>query len=187
MSGIAKLLEAEGYKTFLPQRDGLELTVCADLLAKRGLDKEKAVRALSRAIFALDVYQVIEECSGIVVNLNGRVPDEGAVSEAAIAWAEGKAIVGFKADGRSAFLGQDNPLVAGLFDFKLCDDMTQIVPMFRRAFASHHSQEDRKASRRHQLRHCLTLGERIWNALNSRDKFDQVAVVLSEASAISDR
>jgi hypothetical protein len=35
-----------------------------------------------QAIFALDVYQVLVSCEGTVVNLNGRVPDEGPSSKA---------------------------------------------------------------------------------------------------------
>lgn len=46
--------------------------------------------------------------------MNGRVPDEGAVSEAAMAFAVGHPVVIYKNDARSLVGGKDNPLVAGL-------------------------------------------------------------------------
>ncbi len=85
MAELAECLEASGYETFLPQRDGIELVPCVAALVEAGMTKAKASEALSKAIFALDVYQVLVECEATVVNLNGTVPDEGAVSEAAIA------------------------------------------------------------------------------------------------------
>ena len=105
MAALAGTLEEAGYETFLPQRDGLELTKCVAALVAKGLPPSSANRAMSEAIFALDVYQVLHGCDIVVANLNGRVPDEGTVSEAAIAWSRGKPVVGYKADTRSAFGG----------------------------------------------------------------------------------
>jgi len=180
MAQVARALEDAGFRTFLPQRDGLELTRCLDALTEKGFEKEQAADMLCEAIFALDVYQLLEGCHGIVVNLNGRVPDEGAVSEAAMAWTEGKAIVGYKADGRSAFVGRDNPLVAGLFDFKMCHSVRELVPAMRIALSAAKSQEERKSRRRRQIECYLTLGERLSAALQNKDKADSVARILFE-------
>ena len=103
MLQISEALEEAGFDTFLPQRDGLELSKCVDELVREGMTVEEAGRLMAEAIFALDVYQVLEGCHMLVANLNGRVPDEGAVSEAAIAWARGKPVIAYKADMRSAF------------------------------------------------------------------------------------
>ena len=127
MRQIAQALEGAGFETFLPQRDGLELTKCVDELVRIGYGSERASRLISEAIFALDVYQVLRGCDAIVANLNGRVPDEGTVSEAAMAWARGQLVVGYKADTRTAHRGQDNPLVAGLFGFRLCPTIQDAV------------------------------------------------------------
>lgn len=181
MSEIAQALEEAGFDTFLPQRDGLELTVCVEALARKGIDRHIAARMISRAIFALDVYQVLEACDAIVVNLNGRVPDEGAVSEAALAWCEGKAVVGYKADGHAAFHAGDNPLVAGLFDFNLCGSVGEVVPAINHSLTAHKTQQQRKSDRRQQIASCLTLGEQIWRALQRPDRVDSVARVLAEA------
>jgi len=131
MQELASHLERASFATFLPQKDGLELTTCMDRLVEMGYSAEDAAKMMSEAIFALDVYQVLEACDAVVANLNGRVPDEGAVSEVAMAWARGKVVVGYKADGRSVFAGQDNPLVAGLFKFRLCKSLEEVVLALR--------------------------------------------------------
>jgi nucleoside 2-deoxyribosyltransferase len=46
--------------------------------------------------------------------MNGRVPDEGAVAEAGIAFAIGKPVVLYKNDYRSTFSGKDNSMLLGL-------------------------------------------------------------------------
>ncbi len=127
MLAIASALEEAGFATFLPQRDGLELTRCAEKLVSIGFAPGDASRMMTEAVFALDVYQVLYSCSVIIANLNGRVPDEGTVSEASMAWARGKPVVGYKTDSRTAFAGQDNPLVSGLFGFALCHSIAELV------------------------------------------------------------
>jgi hypothetical protein len=118
MASIARVLEGAGHATFLPQRDGLE--VLAMRLATLPLARSAALgfadRLMRRAIFAVDVYQLVEGCDAIVWNLNGRVPDEGAVVEATLAFATAKPLVAYKDDARSVFDGQDNPMLTGLFD-----------------------------------------------------------------------
>jgi hypothetical protein len=88
-------------------------------LVRAGYPLEVAQWMARQAIFALDVYQVLVSCEGTVVNLNGRVPDEGAAVEGAMVWTAGKAVVLFKDDARSKIDGLDNHLVAGLGGFRL--------------------------------------------------------------------
>lgn len=177
MQELARALEDAGFATFLPQRDGLELARCRELLVSRGYSCEHANRVLSEAIFALDVYQVLEGCDAVVVNLNGRVPDEGAVSEAAMAWARGKVVVGYKADMRTTFAGQDNPLVVGLFQFRLCSDLKMVVTvvsdgMRRRGLGQV------AASRESEISSHLALGGALWAALQEgRDVERLIALV----------
>ena len=181
MRELAEALEAAGYATFLPQRDGLELTKVVEVLMEQGMEPGLASDVTARAIFALDVYQVIDQCEAIVVNLNGRVPDEGAVSEAAIAWCHGKVTVGYKSDSRSVFLGRDNPLVAGLFDFSLYESCEAVVEAVGLGLASS-SAGTRKGSRNEQIARYLELGGRIWSAAGSEDRVARIAeVLLSDA------
>jgi hypothetical protein len=66
--------------------------------------------------------------------MNGRVPDEGAVAEAAMAWMAGKGIVLYKSDSRSVIQGDDNELVLGLGGFVKVSTVPEIAYAFRQLF-----------------------------------------------------
>ncbi|MBI4957680.1 MAG: nucleoside 2-deoxyribosyltransferase [Myxococcales bacterium] len=119
MNAIAKVLEGEGYTTFLPHRDGLEAYLLRFGRGGVGLGAAIASSAglrarVDEAIFALDVYELVERCAGVVCNLDGRVPDEGMIVEASLAYATGKALVLFKDDARAPFGGYDNAMLTSL-------------------------------------------------------------------------
>lgn len=100
---ITKVLESHGYQVFLPQRDGIE---AAKL-------KGKSEEELTKIIFELDEREV-KKADIIFMNLDGRVPDEGACVELGIAYASGKRCYAFKTDTRSIELGMDvNPMITG--------------------------------------------------------------------------
>ena len=102
---LTKLLEAHGYKVFLPQRDGFE---AAQLTGKS--DEE-----LTKMIFEKDVSEILK-ADIIFMVLDGRVPDEGACVELGIAYASNKRCYGVKTDTRSAEMNLDlNPMIAGCF------------------------------------------------------------------------
>lgn len=179
MTLLASALEHGGFETFLPHRDGLELTACVDKLTRGGLTKDRANGIMSEAIFALDVFQVLKGCDIIVANLNGRVPDEGTVSEAAIAWSRGKPVIGYKTDSRTAFGGQDNPLVVGLFDFDLCDSAQQIVARAKAIVRLGICPEARTHAREEEIASRLQLGSAIWQALSGDRGVESVVEILS--------
>lgn len=178
MADIASYMEKSGYATFLPQRDGLELTKCVELLIEGGSRADEANDLMSRAVFALDVYQVLHGCSIVVVNLNGRVPDEGAVSEAAMAWARGKAVIGYKADSRSAFSGQDNPLVTGLFDFNLCSTLEEVGEAVAKTAADAGNSPAPERQREEEISSLEHLGCEIWGILRAGGDVSKVVQVL---------
>ena len=100
---MTHLLEEFGYEVFLPQRDGEE----AALL------EGKTEEELTELIFGLDAGKV-READVLFMNLDGRVPDEGACVELGIAFACGKRCYGFKTDTRAAERGLDlNPMISG--------------------------------------------------------------------------
>ena len=100
---ITKLLEEFGYQVFLPQRDGIE-----GALLEGKTDEE-----LVEIIFPLDVDEVTK-ADIIFMNLDGRVPDEGACVELGLAYAMGKRCYGFKTDTRSVEHVMDlNPMISG--------------------------------------------------------------------------
>ncbi|OPY37531.1 MAG: Nucleoside 2-deoxyribosyltransferase [Methanoregula sp. PtaU1.Bin051] len=82
---VSAFFNERKYATFLPRRDGLLL---ADLLA-RGMTEEEALER----IFAPDV-ETIAGCDLSLINLDGRVPDEGACMELGIAFAQKSAASG---------------------------------------------------------------------------------------------
>ena len=95
MERIAAVLEADGFETFLPHRDGVEAYVMNQLnnpFSNSYLFKP-VKKAVNKAIFALDIYQITERCNYFVFNMNGRVPDEGGVVETAVAFAYGKPLL----------------------------------------------------------------------------------------------
>jgi len=147
MAELAEAIERAGWGTFLPQRDGI---LCEQLSGK--ID----VELLDEIVFAIDLYNVVHRCSALVVNLNGRVPDEGAIVEAAVAWASGKPVVGYKTDARSLLKGRDNPLITGICNCGIAASVDEVVKLL--------------ASLPNQNRHpseVCKLGEQLWKLLEA--------------------
>lgn len=178
MREIALALETAGYTTFLPQRDGLELRKCTDILSHSKMSRDEAGAMMSRAIFALDIYQVLYGCTALVANLNGRVPDEGTVAEAAMAWSRGKPVIGYKADSRTVFGGYDNPLMAGLFDFQLCRSIPQIVESVGDALLNADVAENLVRVREEEIDKYAAIGGEISMALEQRRPLPEVIEVI---------
>lgn len=171
MDLIALSLENAGYKVFLPHRDGIELAKFSSTLVEKGISISDANSLLAKAVFMIDTFQILEN-DGLVLNLNGRVPDEGAMVEAGIAWALCKPIVIYKNDVRSLLGGQDNPLVAGLAEFKILSDIDEIPKEFDRAFSNGYVRFDPDTNDFYKL--VLEKGREIFEELKnarSREKF----------------
>lgn len=101
MKSIASVLEKNGFMTYLPQRDGGEPYVIGSIdnpFAGSPIVKP-IVSFLNNALFALDVYEIIN-CDYFAINLNGRAPDDGAMAELGMAFGAGKPIVLFINDVR---------------------------------------------------------------------------------------
>ncbi len=114
MADIAKTFENAGYNTYLPQRDGGEAFVMNSIdtpIAGSPLLRP-FTNYLTKVMFALDIYEILK-CNYFIINLNGRVPDDGAISELGVAFASGRPIIQFKSDLRSLSNGRDHPMIAG--------------------------------------------------------------------------
>jgi len=119
MAKIADLLEKNGYDVFLPHRDGLE-PFCMKHANNKLLNSvltQPINRELSKCAFSLDMYEIIMSCDYFLVNLNGRVPDDGAVSEMGMAYAAGKPVLIYKDDIRTPIMEFDDPMVMGVGSF----------------------------------------------------------------------
>lgn len=187
MSAIAEVLRRSGYEPFVPHADGLEFARVQPYLADQGYDAADAGRLLHEAIFALDVYQVIVGCGSLVLNMNGRVPDEGAVAEAAMAWSLGKPVVIFKADARSKIAGRDNPLVVGLADFEVIEHLDDLGEALAARQAELLPDAEYQVPCPMHLRRILASGGRLWERLTTlgidRSPPSVAAAVLEEFGA----
>ena len=152
MAEISVVLEGAGYETFLPQRDGLELSRLQPELSALGGDSVQAANLIERAIFSLDAYKLLGWAHGVVVNLNGRVPDEGTVVEAALGWHSGKAVVLYKRDERAPFSARNNPMLTGLAEEEVVSAIAELPAAVERGLA---------ASNDRRVAVTLALGERI--------------------------
>ena len=134
MQQIASLLEDAGYQVFLPQRDGLEFAQLFPLLIEKNVSPRDAQKMLNMAIFSLDVFQIMDS-QGLLLNMNGRVPDEGAMVEAGIAWAHNKVVVIFRSDCRSLIEGNCNPMVLGLSEFSFVSAYDDVATAFEKGLS----------------------------------------------------
>ncbi len=114
---IKQVLVAAGYDTYLASEDGIEdETLIANL--KSPLMEltafQKVALMVQKLGWTLDIYMATFGCDAMVFNMNGRVPDEGSVAEAANAFAVGMPVVTFKSTSITMWGPFDNPMVAAL-------------------------------------------------------------------------
>ena len=129
MRQIAAVLEESDYRTFLPQRDGLESLVMnsVDSYFANSIFMRPLKALISRAVFSYDMYQIVERCDSFVFNMNGPVPDEGGVVETAAAFASGKPIVLYRNDLRGPLTGPGSLLLMGAsYTFSVVSDIQEI-------------------------------------------------------------
>ncbi len=169
MEMLAETLEQAGFRTFLPHRDGFLFGAIVPDLKKAGYPLEAAQWMARQAIFALDLYHVLTGCDGALVNLNGRVPDEGALVEGAIAWMAGKAVVLFKDDARALIDGLDNPLVAGLGSFRIASHADDLPKAMNRALTESAPHALRLESLAAAVRQGAERGQRLADVAGRRD------------------
>lgn len=183
MARIAEVLEHAGFETFVPHRDGIEAWVMGS--ASMGVTQIPGVasgtRVINKMIFALDVYQILDRCDALVMNLNGRVPDEGAVAETAMAYAAGRPLVIYKDDPRSNISGTDNAMLLGLSpDFGTIRDITAIPGAVARRQAQSGSSTFVYAPPPRVAR-TLRLGKKVWAVL---ERANRLATQDRDANAV---
>jgi nucleoside 2-deoxyribosyltransferase len=186
MTVIADVLCEAGFTVYLPHRDGMEFRLILVELADRGWPPPLAAQFLHEAIFALDVYQLAVECQAVAWNLNGRVPDEGAVSEAAIAWTLGKPIVAFRDDARSLIEGRVNPMLVGLVEFETKDTIGELPAALKEVIETEDYRPLPLGHLPPRLQKAVADGERLWRAMKQAEaQFDNelIAEVVAELFA----
>jgi nucleoside 2-deoxyribosyltransferase len=183
MSSLGAHIRTGGvFDTFVPHEDGLEFANLLEPLKSFGVDETKSKQLLSAAIFALDLYMVIQGCDGLVANLNGRVPDEGTIVEATTAFILGKPLVLYKDDSRSLLEGADNPMVLGMTGGKVVARLEDVREVLSKAFED---SPPRKAapSLPQDIVHTLEVGEHLRSALLSSSGVQQIAGIIVHFAA----
>ena len=166
MSAIAKVLEDAGFQTFLPHRDGLEAYIMRFGNSSFPSTITSIRTRVDYAIFSLDVYELIERCGAVVCNLNGRVPDEGMIVEAALAYAAGKPLVFFKDDARAPFGGYDNSMLTSLVHGKIVRKIKELPSALNQEI----SQKTDLATLSNDLKKAISYGKRIASAIECLPK-----------------
>ncbi len=114
---LSKCLEDMGFETFLPQRDGYELS---ELLANG--DSESF--AMDK-IFKRDISE-IQKSDIVVFVMDGRVPDDGACVEIGYAYAMGKECIGLKTDPRTLMSDLDNSMILGALKDRIARNLKEL-------------------------------------------------------------
>jgi hypothetical protein len=186
MTAISDLLCEAGYLVYLPHRDGMEFRHVHHVLMRDGWPAPVAAHFLHEAIFALDIYQLVEACDSVVWNLNGRTPDEGAVSEAAIAWTLGKPLVAYKEDVRSLITGRDNPLLVGMVSFQTLSEMSAIPQALEEAIERSPSPATLLDRLPPALQTAVSQGRELWSVMQvegAPGDNERIAAVVTELFA----
>ena len=121
----AKILRSEGFDTVLPQDEG-----CVFDEGKMS-DPDYADRT-AVMVFETDLA-LLDSCDTVVINLDGRVPDEGACVEIGYAYAKGKRIFGLKTDVRASEYGMDNLMISGMLSGRIAHSVPELVSMLRKS------------------------------------------------------
>lgn len=119
---LAEILKKFRIEAFLPQD--------SDILfeAEKMSDSEYAAEA-AKKVFRRDLA-LLESCDVLVINLDGRVPDEGACVELGYAYAKGIPVLGIKTDVRVSEFGIDNMMIAGMLDGRIArspEDLGEMI------------------------------------------------------------
>lgn len=175
MLEIASLLEKSGFDTYLSFRDGIGCLIPRLMKHPEVKQSELSdlINLMNRVVFALETFQVTRRCDSIVLNMNGRVPDEGSVFNAALAFTAGRPVIIYKNDNRSVFHGYDNTMVTGLSGgLPIMKRINHIPRGLKRAMGKCKSSGgpfyygDKIPP---SVQRVIVFGEEVWNTFNKTD------------------
>jgi nucleoside 2-deoxyribosyltransferase len=167
---VASALEAAGYTTYLPQRDGIEVGRVMQLVHHpllEGRIADDIMLVVRKWVFALDMFQLLERCQSLVFNMDGRSPDDGSVVETAAAFGAGKPIVIYKTTPITMLAGADNPMVEGLSStWSYVDDVKAVPHALATAITAANGQPHSYAAPPH-VAALMSEGSEVWNVLET--------------------
>jgi len=185
---IALVLEKAGFVTYQPQRDGIELAQVMGDINAPPLPAEVVTAVMPfvrKLVFAVDVYQLLDRCRSVVFNLDGRVPDDGSVMEAAVGWTAGLPVVIYKTTPITMLGGHDNPMVAGLsMRWSDVDDVADLP----KAVAAAVALDKRLGGPRYQpgshAQRVVALGRKVWRRMPEIHAIARLGPAQMEAAAL---
>ena len=118
---VKRELEARGMEVVLPQDSDI-------LFEPSEMDDRGYALDAAEKIFERDL-QLLDSCDALVINLDGRVPDEGACVELGYAFAKGKPVFGLKTDVRVSEFGIDNMMIAGMLRGRTAGSVSLLAEM----------------------------------------------------------
>ena len=114
---ISHALEKAGFKTVVPHRDGIEAAQVLDLIANPSIATmldpliiSRCTSWITRATACLDIYWASTR-DVTVLNLDGRVPDEGSLIEASAAWFNGRPVILYQTSPIRMLGANNNPMI----------------------------------------------------------------------------
>jgi nucleoside 2-deoxyribosyltransferase len=140
---IKDALEADGFDTYWAPKDGIEDERLIQNLQNplMALPAYQKIALLVQKIgWTLDIYMATYGCDGMVMDMNGRVPDGGSIVEAANAYAVGMPLVLYKETSITMWGPFNNPMIAALTkDWEPVDTVAKISPALTAAIAAKNS------------------------------------------------
>lgn len=119
---MKKWLQSKGHEVYLPQDEAG--------LAYDMINDENKLK-INQEIFKNDV-EGIKKSDLLILDLNGRVPDEGGCVELGMAYAWGIKSIGFKTDTRALdYTGDDNLMIEGCMNFKVARSLEELEKMLK--------------------------------------------------------
>lgn len=135
---LRKVLEP-AYHVYLAPTDGVEMRSLIELIADPAAFSKQFLQAallVQQIGWAQEMYQLLS-CDALVLNMDGRVPDEGAVVEATTAYMSGKPVVIFKDTAVTFWDFFNNPMVAALDgSWQVVSQRTKLSAAVRSALAN---------------------------------------------------
>jgi len=125
---LKERLSGHGFEVLLPQELDQEIPTVAP-------GDRETVNKVSKRIFDSDLA-LLDSCDALVLNMDGRVPDEGACVELGYAYAKGMPCFGIKTDVRTAEQSMDNMMITGALDGRIAGDAESLARMMSDFFES---------------------------------------------------
>lgn len=137
---IKSALVAAGFDTYWCVDDGIEDEKLIENLKSPLMELtyyQKVALLVQKIGWTLDIYMATYGCDGMVMDMNGRVPDGGSIVEAANAYAVGMPLVLYKETSITMWGPFNNPMIAALTkDWEPVDSVDKIAPALTTAIAA---------------------------------------------------